>query len=135
MKRLHLDANVLLRFLRNDDPVQSARAKQLFVRAERQEWELVVSVLTVAEVFYAFRASYKVSRSESARLLGSLLQTGIFTVEKEPLVLDALGRVESNNVDFGDAMLAAEATAGQVAIASFDLDFKRFKDVKLHSWE
>ncbi|MDX6767450.1 MAG: PIN domain-containing protein [Candidatus Methylacidiphilales bacterium] len=135
MKRLHLDANVILRFLRNDEPVQSAQARQLFTRAERRELDLAVSVLTLAEAFYALRASYKIPRPAAARLLANLLQTGIFLVEKEPLVLDALERVESKNVDFGDAMLAAEAFAEGVAIASFDLDFKRFKEVKLHSWD
>jgi len=134
MKRLHVDANVLLRFLRNDDPVQSPKARQLFARAERREVELILSVLTVAEAFYAFRSSYKMPRPDAALVLGNLLQTGVFTTEKEFLILDALGRVKSNNVDFGDAMLAAESCAGNQAIASFDTDFKRFPDVKLHSW-
>lgn len=135
MKRLHLDANVLLRFLRNDDSDQSPKARRLFARAERREVELAVSVLTVAEAFYAFRASYKMHRPDAAQVLGNLLQTGIFLLEKEPLVLDALGRVKAHNVDFGDAMLAAESTSEGRAIASFDSDFKRFKDVKLHSWD
>ena len=48
----------------------------------------------------------------------------------EPVTLDALERFKSLPVDFPDAWVAAIATHPGVAIASFDRDFDRIKDVK-----
>jgi len=52
MSRVHVDANVILRFLRNDDPQQSPRAASLFQHAQSSDdIEMVVSVVTLMEVF------------------------------------------------------------------------------------
>jgi len=130
IERVHLDANVILRFLRDDDPVQSPQARKFIQNGRDGKFHLVVSPLCVAEVFYALRTSYKLSRDRAAQLLKSLLETGVFEMADEVAVLDALDRVLANNVDFGDAMLAAEAHHRSEAVATFDHDFQRFKDVK-----
>jgi predicted nucleic acid-binding protein len=133
MKRYHLDANVVLRFLRNDDPQQSPEARQLVASAKAGHVVLAISAVTVAEVFYAFRASYKLSRSDVSELLGNLLRSSVFELEHEERILDAIARVEKFNVDFGDAYLAATAVETKEAVASFDKDFKKFPDLILHA--
>ena len=132
MKTWLLDANVLLRFLRDDDPVQAPAARRLFIEARDGKVSLRLTTITLAEVFYALRASYKMPRAECARLLAQVVRTGICQVENESLVLAALARVETANVDFGDAYLAAEAVLSGVGVASFDEDFARFPDVRWH---
>ena len=134
MTRHLVDANVLLRFLRNDDPVQSPRAKALLALAQQGEVVLAVSVLTMAEVFYALRASYKVSRPAAAELLSQLLRANVLEIEQETIVADALARVGAANVDMGDAVLAAQAAASGDAIATFDRDFTHFPDVRCLQW-
>jgi predicted nucleic acid-binding protein len=42
MKRLHLDANVVLRFLRDDDPKQSPAARRLIHEASEGKVTLIV---------------------------------------------------------------------------------------------
>ena len=126
MKRCHLDANVVLRFLRNDDPKQSAAARRLIENAQAGRIVLLLSSVTIAEVFYAFRASYKMPRADTAKLLSSLLRTSLFEVEHEERVFDTLQRVENLNVDFGDAYLAATAIESNESVASFDNDFSKF---------
>jgi len=132
MKRYHLDANIVLRFLRNDDPRQSPAARSLVEAGKAGQVVLVLSAVTLAEVFYAFRASYKMARPDIAKMLGSLLRSSAFEVEHETRVLDAVDRVERLNVDFGDAYLAATAVETKDLVASFDADFKRFTDLNLH---
>lgn len=134
MKRCLLDANVILRFLRNDDPVQAPQARALLVRAQRGDVDLAVSILTLAEVFYALRTSYKLSRPAAADALVGLLRTGVLEVERQEVIAAALARVSSANVDLGDAMLAAEAAASGDEVASFDRDFNRFPEIKRHVW-
>ena len=95
---------------------------------------MAVSVLTMAEVFYALRASYKVSRPAAAELLSNLLRTGVLEIEREAILADALARTIAANVDLGDAVLAARAAASGDTIATFDQDFVRFPDVRCHQW-
>ena len=132
MKRYHLDANVVLRFLRDDDPQQSPAAKRLVEAGKAGQALLALSPVTVAEVFYAFRTAYKMPRPKAAKLLGTLLRSSAFELEHEARVLDALDRVEQFNVDFGDGYLAATAVETAEAVASFDQDFKKFSDLSLH---
>ena len=135
MKQALLDANVILRFLRNDDPRQSPLARKLFADANDGKITLLLTPVTLAEVFYAFRASYKMGRKETAALLQDLLRTGILQVAEIDVLMDALSRVETANVDFVDALLAAEATASGVPVATFDTDFDKFSDVPQFEWE
>ena len=133
MKRCHLDANVVLRFLRNDDPQQSAAARRLIQNAQAGRIVLLLSQVTIAEVFYAFRASYKMPRADTAKLLSSLLRTSLFEVEHEDRVLDTLQHVENLNVDFGDAYLAATAIESKESVASFDEDLRKFAGLERYS--
>ncbi len=132
MNTLLLDANVLLRFLRDDDPVQAPAARRLLIEGRDGKVRLRLTTITLAEVFYALRASYKLPRVECARVLAQVVRTGVCEVENEALVLATLARVEAANVDFGDAYLAAEAVASGAGVASFDEDFGRFPDVRWH---
>ncbi len=132
MKRLHVDANVVLRFLRDDDPKQSRAARRLIGEANEGKVTLILSAVTVAEIFYALRASYKMPRAEIAPLLTSLLRSGVFEAEHELRLLDTLARVQKANVDFGDSWLAATAAEAGEAVASFNEDFRLFADVPWH---
>jgi predicted nucleic acid-binding protein len=125
-----LDANVLLRFLRNDHREFSPRAQALVQGANDGRAILEVSAVTVAEVFYALRASYGVGRRLAARTLAEMLTAPAFRVAERDRVLDALQRVQAANVDFGDAYLAATAAENGGKIMSFDRDLDKFADVK-----
>ena len=132
MSRIHLDANVILRFLRNDHPIQSPAAARLFQKAASGKDVLFVSGVTINEVFFALASFYKLSHVETARLLLPFVRTGIAEFEHESCLVNALQRVMRENVDFGDAWLAAFATENQDLVASFDGDLKKFNDVKLY---
>lgn len=135
MKSVLLDANVLLRFLRDDDVVQSPQARKLMSAAQAGKVRLLLTALTVAETFHALRTSYEMSREEAAGWLEQLMQTGVFVSDEAAIINDALRRVKAHNVDFGDAMLAAEAVASGMSVASFNNDFKKFSDVIRHDWK
>jgi predicted nucleic acid-binding protein len=134
-RRIHLDANVILRFLRNDDPKQSPAAARLLQKAARGSETLFVSTVTISEVFYAFISSYKLSRSDAAWKILPFVRAGVVDVEQEDCVIAALQGVISENVDFGDAYLAAMALEGEGLVASFDRDLRRFKDIQLYDLE
>jgi predicted nucleic acid-binding protein len=62
-------------------------------------------------------------------LLAIIQNAGVETIDKE-VVLDALQRFGNVNVDFSDAWLAARAAQLGCAVASFDRDLDKFKDIK-----
>ena len=75
---VHLDANVILRFLRNDDPEQLAQAAAVFRRARDDEsFKLIVSAVTVLEVFYVLVRAYALPRVEAAQVPIDLFSTGL----------------------------------------------------------
>jgi predicted nucleic-acid-binding protein len=130
MKALLLDANVLVRFLTQDDPKQSPASTVLFEKAERREVTLHLDGLALAEAVYVLIGRYGRSRVDVANVLLALVQNaGIETVEAD-IVTDALRRFAAFNVDFADAWLAARAARDGHAIASFDRDLDKFKDIK-----
>ena len=128
--RFHLDANIVLRFLRNDDPLQYPAAARLFENAKAKKLHLAVSAVTVAETFYVLARVYKHTKPDAAAKLRPLIQSDAIDVDDRSRVLDALERVISANVDFGDGYLAAIAAEDGGGIASFDEDFRRFRDVE-----
>jgi predicted nucleic acid-binding protein len=46
--------------------------------------------------------------------------------------LDALGRYSSTKLHFVDCLIAAHAVAGDIPMATFDIDFKKFPDVRIN---
>lgn len=136
MKRIHLDANVILRFLRNDDPLQSPQAAALFQQAQASEdIELIISAITVMEVFYVLSRAYGLPRAETARLLVEFLHTGVATCPEDEIILDALARITGQKTSFGDAYLAAATVANNAEAASFAQGMKGFPDVRLYPWQ
>jgi len=134
-RRIRLDANVILRFLCNDDPGQSPAAARLFQKAAGGTEVLFVSTITISEVFYAFTSAYKLSRPDAARKLLALIRAGVIEFEQEDCLIETLQKVISENVDFGDACLAASAARAQDLVASFDHDLRKFGDIQIYPLE
>jgi predicted nucleic-acid-binding protein len=130
VKELLLDANVLVRFLVQDDPKQSPAAMALFEKAERREVVLHLDALIVAETVYVLIGRYGRTRREVVSVLLAIIQNaGIETMEADT-VADALHRFAAFNVDFSDAWLAARGAQLLRSVASFDRDLDKFKDIK-----
>jgi predicted nucleic acid-binding protein len=126
-----LDANVIIRFLRRDEPRMVAAADALFARAERGEVRLLLDSVILAEVLFVLRSFYKLRRETIAEtLLDFVNNGGAIETERTAVLNDALERYRHETVDFADAFLAALAVEKQIQVASFDRDFDRFNDVK-----
>jgi predicted nucleic-acid-binding protein len=130
MTEFLLDANVVLRFLIQDDPKQGPAATSLFERAERGEALLHLDALAVAEVVYVLMGPYRRGRAAVANALLTMIQNPGVQMAEADIVSDALKRFSAANVDFADAWLAARSARGGIAVASFDRDLDKFKDVQ-----
>jgi predicted nucleic acid-binding protein len=108
----------------------AAAAKALVEAADAGEVVLEVLPLIVAETVYTLESFYGMDRQAVVSGLTLLFQSrGIMLHERER-VLDALARHRAQNVHFADAYLAAVGAESGLSVASFDLDFDKFEDVR-----
>jgi predicted nucleic acid-binding protein len=123
--RYLVDTNVLLRFLSGEPAAQAAAAKKLFVRAANGEVVLDVAPMIAAETFYTLHSFYGVERKIAAEKLSQLLQQHGVKLRDASAVLSACERLQTTNVGFADAFLAAVAAGEKLPVASFDRDFDK----------
>jgi predicted nucleic acid-binding protein len=128
--RYLVDTNVLLRFLSGKPVHQAEAAKTLFAAAASGAVLLDVSPVIVAEAFYTLSSFYEVDRKESAEKLLTLLRRRGVKVRDGSQVFSALERLQTVNVGFADAFLAAVGAEEKVAVASFNRDLDKFKDIE-----
>jgi predicted nucleic acid-binding protein len=133
MKRLLLDANVMIRFLRADHPDHFERAKKLFEQAESGDVRLVLLDAVLAEVVFVLTSVYEVRRADIADNLRPFLFHSGIECPGSKVLDDALGRFVAKSVDFLDAYIAAQALAMEVPVSTFDKDFRKFKDIKFEA--
>jgi predicted nucleic acid-binding protein len=135
MPLIFLDTNPIIRYLTQDNPDQSARARALFEQAGRGEITLYVSESVVVEAVNVLssRVTYQLPRQEVARHLGNILALAGFKIPAKQTYLRALDLwVSTPQVrDFVDALSVAHAERLKIpTIASFDTDFDRFPTIK-----
>ncbi|HEX3625019.1 MAG TPA: PIN domain-containing protein [Verrucomicrobiae bacterium] len=120
------DANVFLRFLRNDHLEHSLAAKQVMEQAAIGEVLLRVPEIVIADIFYTLTAPVmKIPRAAAARQLSALLQQPGIEVENRSRILDVLTICENSNIDYGDAALIVAARTAMQPILSYDHDLAK----------
>jgi len=97
--------------------------------------ELVASPVTLLEVFYVLASTYGQPRVAVAKILHTLVSSGLVVCQDGGVVLDALQRITANKISFGDAYLAATAVRAEEELAGFDKGLAAFKDAKLYPLE
>lgn len=131
-----VDANVFLRFLRNDHAEHSPAARKLIEEAAAGTVILRVPEIVVADIFYTLTAPMmKIPRATAARQLSALLQQPGIVVENRSRVLDILGLCETRNIDYGNAALIAfaQSTVQPHPILSYDRDFGKVPEITAFS--
>ncbi len=99
-----LDTNVVIRYLVQDDPVQSASASALIEELTETE-PGYLSLVTVVELYWVLRRAYKVSAGRCAEVLDGLLDARELRVDQDGVVRAALNATR-RGLDFADAITA-----------------------------
>ena len=116
-----LDTNVIVRFLVEDDKVQTAAAARLIEHAVVTDEALFVADVALCEVVWVLEYSYQVSRAEVASVLNRLLHARHLTFSSPDLLVRALAAFASGKGDFADYVIHEHAVAaGCSAVATFD---------------
>jgi predicted nucleic-acid-binding protein len=102
-----LDTNVLLRYLAQDDPVQSPRATEIITRRLTGEEPGFVSLVTIIELVWVLKTQYKRSRQEVASVIEMVLAADTFEVQNEQEVYHAVVALRNGAGSFEDALIGS----------------------------
>lgn len=112
-----IDTNVLIRHLTGDPPEMAERATSVL----REETQLLLTDLVLAECVYVLESFYEVKRKRVAELLRSAISLTSVKVLDPAALLRALEIYETAAIDFAEAYLVAQAeVTGVREIISFD---------------
>ncbi|MFD6156654.1 PIN domain-containing protein [Nocardia sp. NPDC060256] len=98
-----LDANVLIRYLTQDDPAQSARANQV-IDGLSESRPGYVTMIVLAEIHWVLRRGYQQDPEAVTDVLLGLLDSTEIVVERADTVRQAL-RQAADGADFADALI------------------------------
>jgi predicted nucleic-acid-binding protein len=117
-----LDTNVLVRYLAQDDPVQSPRATKLIEHTLGERNPGYVGMVTLIELSWVLKRLYGVRGRELHDALRDLLEARQLVVEQRPIVTAALARWAGEAGDFADALVVECArAAGCRKVMTFDV--------------
>ncbi len=124
-----LDTNVLVRYLTQDDPVQSPRATRIIERLLTEDRPGFISLVTIAETVWVLDRVYGLSALEIARAVERILQADTLMVQNEQEVLIATVILRTGAGSFSDALIGAVGSwAGCSSTLTFDRRAARLKD-------
>ena len=127
-----LDTNVLVRYLAQDDPVQSLKATELMEQRLTEQDPGFISTVAMTETAWVLSRSYRLSDLAVAAAIESVLQADVLVVENEQAVFTSMIALKDGRGSFAGALIAAlGAAAGCSRTVTFDRKALRLADFEL----
>lgn len=126
-----LDTNVLVRYIMQDDPRQSAKATRLIesLEADRPGF---IGMVSIVELYWVLTSCYDLTNDQVLQALDLLLRTRQIVVDRADQVLRALKVFETGKADFADCLIErAAAAAGCEKTMTFDVSAARYAGMTL----
>jgi predicted nucleic-acid-binding protein len=106
-----LDTNVIVRYIAQDDPVQSRKATAFIEGECTDELPGFIGLVVLVEVVWVAESCYSASRQEVANMVRRILGTRRFVVQEAEVVWQALRAFEQGRSDFADCLIERCAAA------------------------
>ena len=127
-----LDANIFLRFLRNDDPIRSPACKALFQTVEQRQVEVWTSDLVIAEVVFVLsnKRTYNVPRADIATNLLPLVQLRNLRLANKRVYRRVFELYTALNLSYVDCYNAALGEDhGEIEFYTYDEGFRKIPSI------
>ena len=115
-----LDTNVLVRYLTQDDPVQSRAATALIEHRLTEQNPGFISIVAMVEMAWVLERAYGVADADIATAIERILQAAELIVQSEQEVFTAMIALKEGRGSFADALIAV---IGQRAGCEFTVTF------------
>ena len=126
-----LDTNVLVRYIAQDDPKQSAQATKLIESLSAAEPGFIASVVLV-EAMWVMEDVYAANRERLGEIVEALLEAEALVVESAEHAWRALASFRKGKADFADCLIARICAAEGCAVTwTFDKAAARDGGMKL----
>ena len=99
-----LDTNVLVRYIAQDDPIQSSKATELIEQLSDAEPGFI-SLVCVVELVWVMQGRYFATKEETVAVLDKLLRIRTLFVENADVALKAVRTYSQSNADFADCLI------------------------------
>lgn len=116
-----LDTNVVIRYLTQDDPRQSAVANRIIEQELTEKNQGYITLISLIEIAWVLESCYEQTKDDLINVLDLLLTIKQISIEKTDLVYLALKRFRAGTADFSDALITLVCeNAGCKRVVSFD---------------
>jgi len=116
-----LDTNILVRYLAQDDPVQSPIATDIMEFRLTEDNPGFISVVAMVETVWVLDRAYGLTDREIAAALERMLQADTLVIENEQQVFTAAMALKEGSGSFADALIGALGDrAGCARTLTFD---------------
>ena|ERR1700730_1705424 len=127
-----LDTNILVRYLTQDEPIRSAKAREIVERRLTEQKPGFVSTVVMVEIVWVLDRAYGLTPHEIVGAVERMLQTDVLVVENEQEVFTAMIALKDGRASFADAVIAAlGARMGCSCTLTFDRKALRFPGFEL----
>ena len=106
-----LDTNLLIRYLAQDDPRQSAVANRLIETELSEKRVGFITHIVLVEIIWVLESCYNQKKEALVSVIESLLTTKQIIVERAEIVHLALKKYRAGSADFSDALILAVCEA------------------------
>ena len=117
---LALDTNVLVRYLAQDNPRQSAAATRLIEQRLSPADRGFISLVTLLETVWVMQSRYAATPEIVADILADLLDTTTLDVQDAAAVSTALASFREGGVDLHDCLIFGLAAQRNARVVTFD---------------
>jgi predicted nucleic-acid-binding protein len=99
-----LDTNILVRYIAQDDPVQSPKATALIESLSSDESGFI-SLVAIVELVWVMERCYAATKAELIAILDKLLRVRELCVENADVIFNAVRSYARSNADFADCLI------------------------------
>ena len=115
-----LDTNVLVRYIAQDDPSQSAAATRFIEEAISPTEPAFVSLVALLETVWVLESRYAAKPSLVCEVLDDLLSAAAFQLQEAAAVRRAVSLYKRGRVDLHDALIVSMAAERGATAVTFD---------------
>ena len=97
-----IDTNVLVRYITQDDELQSGIATEFIESYCSNGKKIFVNHLVICELVWVLKKCYKLSKPKTIEILQHILQISQFSIENAQVIWQALTDYKKGSADFAD---------------------------------
>ncbi len=126
-----IDANIILRFLTDDEPVMAEKCRKLLERVERNEEQVYLPDIVLADIVWTLEKFYRVAKPRIREIILPVVGLKGLRCANKKIIARAFDLYANLNIDWTDSFVAASMlNIEQDTIYSYDKDFAKIENIR-----